>query len=240
MNLNTYNPDARYKARAAARFVNFLKFLSVVLVSILIGFWMGRQYGAGQSIVLKDKVDTLTQERDVLQESVTDLSAQARTAETRYQQLQDQVDSIIPKGPMQDIATLIREQLEQGMDPERLSFVIRSARPPTNCSEPDVKRFVVSTAANKGPKSKVTIADGAIVIEGAGQSSRNEKGQPEAWYDPAKPVKVTFNHDGKKDIKRRTLPIRYSVVSGDREYRFTIETGARSFAKVVYDSCDYP
>lgn len=240
MNLNTYNPDARYKQRAAQRFVNFLKFLSVVIMSILIGFWMGRQYGAEQSIVLKDKVDTLTQERDFLQENVTDLSAQAKTAETRYKQLQDQVDSIIPKGPMQDMATLLREQLEQGMDPERLSFVIRSARPPTNCSEPDLKRFVLSTPANKGPASKVAIAEGAIVIEGSGQSSRNEKGQPEAWYDPAKPVKIVFDHNGKKEIKRRTLPIRYSVVVGDREYRFTIESGARSFAKVVYDSCDYP
>lgn len=240
MQLHSYNPDSRYKDRAAQRFIAFLKFLAVVIISILIGFWLGRQSGAEQLIVLKDKAATLTQERDFLQESVTELSAQAQTAETRYQQLQDQVDSIIPKGPMQDIATLVREQLEQGMDPERLSFVIRSARPPSNCSEPDVKRFVIGTLANKGPASKVSIADGAIVIDGTGKSARNEKGQPEAWYDPAQPVKITFSHDGKKDVKRRTLPIRYSVVAGDREYRFTIESGSRSFAKVVYDSCDYP
>lgn len=240
MNLNSYNPDARYKQRAAQRFANFLKFVSVVMVSILIGFWLGRQYGAEQSIVLKDKVASLTQERDMLQSNVTELSARAQTADKRYQQLQDQVDSIIPKGPMQDIATLVREQLEQGMDPERLSFVIRSARPPTNCSDPDVKRFVLSTPANQGPASKVSIAEGAIIIEGAGQSSRNDKGQPEAWFDPSKPVKITFSHGDKKDVKRRVLPMRYSVVSGDREYRFTIESGARSFAKVIYDSCDYP
>lgn len=240
MRLNSYNPDARYKERAAQRFAGFLRFLAVVIISILIGFWFGKQYGAEQLIVFKDKVKALSNERDLLQENVAELGAQAQTAETRFQQLQDQVDSIIPKGPMQDIATLVREQLEQGMDPERLSFVIRSARPPSNCSEPDVKRFVLSTPANKGPASKVLIADGSIVVEGVGKSARNEKGQPEAWYDPAQSVKIIFNHDGTKDIKRGTLPIRYSVVSGDREYRFTIESGARSFAKVVYDSCDYP
>ncbi|NQZ14323.1 MAG: hypothetical protein HRT94_05825 [Alphaproteobacteria bacterium] len=240
MSLNTYNPDSRYKDRAAQRFVAFLKFLSVVMVSILIGFWFGKQFAAEELIVLKDRNAALEEERELLQESVTELGAQAQTAETRYRQLQEQVDSIIPKGPMQDIATLVRDQLEQGMDPERLSFVIRSARPPTNCSEPDVKRFVVSTPANKGPSSKVSIAEGAIVIQGSGKSAKNEKGQPEAWYDPAQPVKLTFAHDGKTDVKRRTLPIRYSVVAGDREYRFTVESGSRSFAKVVYDSCDYP
>lgn len=240
MALHSYNPHTRYRERSAQRFVSFLKFLSIVFLSILAGFWFGKQYGAEQLIVLKDKNETLTQERDLLQENVTELSAQAQTSETRYKQLQEQVDSIIPKGPMQDLATMVREQIDQGMDPERLAFLIRSARPPTNCSEPDVKRFVVNTPAYQGPSSKVSIAEGAIIIEGSGKSARNDKGQPEAWYDPSQPVKVTFNHNGKQDVKRRVLPIKYSVVAEDREYRFTVESGTRSFAKVVFDSCDYP
>jgi len=240
MHLNSYNPDARYKNRAAQRFAAFLKFLSVILVAGLIGFWAGKQFAAEQLMVLQDKTKSLTIERDTLQVEATEIRAQAQTAETRYRQLQEQVDSIIPKGPMQDLATLVREQLEQGMDAERLAFVIRSARPPSNCNEAELKRFVVSTPANSGPASKVSIADGAITIEGSGQSARNDRGQPEAWYDPAQPVKVVFSHNGRIEEKRRTLPIRYSVVSNNREYRFTIESGARSFAKVVFDSCDYP
>ncbi|MEM9470094.1 MAG: hypothetical protein AAF988_08015 [Pseudomonadota bacterium] len=240
MSLSNYNPDSRYKDRAAQRFANFLKFLSIVFLSALVGFWFGKQYGAEQLIILKKEHKELTAEAVDLRARVTDLGAQAQIADKRYEQLQEQVESIIPKGPMQDLVTLVREQLEQGMDAERLSFVIRSARPPTNCSEPDVKRFVVSTPANQGPASKVSIADGAIIISGAGQSARNEKGQPEAWFDPTKPVRVTFEHNGQNDVKRRTLPIRYSVVAGEREYRFTIEEGSRSFVKVVYDSCDYP
>lgn len=240
MSLTSYNPDARYRNRAAQRFYALLKFMSVVLLSMLVGFWFGKQYGAQELIVLKDKNQTLVAERERLQDNVTELSAKAQTADTRYKQLQEQVDSIIPKGPMQDLATLVRSQIEQGMDPERLSFVIRSARPPTNCSERDVKRFVVTTPAYKGPKSKVSIADGAIIIEGDGKSARNSEGKPEAWYDPTQPVKIIFNYEGKRDVKNRTLPIKYSVVAGDREYRFTVESGARSFAKVVFDSCDYP
>lgn len=240
MSLNSYNPHRRYKERAAQRMASMLAMLAVILLSGLVGFWIGKQYGAGHVITLKDEVIALTQERNTLQEQITEATAAAQTANKRYEQLQEEVESILPAGPMQDIVTLVREQLKQGMKPERLSFVIRSARPPTGCVDPDSKRIVISTPANKGPKSIALIADGLIEISGAGQSARNQNGQPEAWYDPAKRTEIYFRYDKKMEVKKGVLPLRYSVVAGDREYRFTIEAGARSFAKVTYDSCSYP
>ena len=141
---------------------------------------------------------------------------------------------------MQDLVTLVREQLEQGMDAERLSFVIRSARPPTGCSEPQSKRFVIKTPAYSGPDSVTSVADGKIKVSGVGKSAKNAKGLPEAWYDPSKSIDIYFVNGEKREVKKGTLPIRYSTVVGNREYRFTIEKGPRSFAKVVYDSCAYP
>lgn len=240
MALNSYNPHKRYKDRAAQRFVSALGMLAVILISILIGFWIGKQYGAEHLITLKDDVISLTNERDLLQETMTEHSAAAQTANKRYKQLQAEVESIIPAGPTQDLVTLVREQLKQGMDPERLSFVIRSARPPTGCVDPESKRFVIATSANKGPKSKVLIAGGVVEVTGFGNSARNSKGAPEAWYDPAKRVAIAFSYANKKEVKKGVLPLRYSVVVEDREYRFTISSGARSFAKVTYDSCAYP
>lgn len=240
MSLNNYNPHRRYKERAAQRMASALGMLSVILLSGLVGFWVGKQYGAEQLIKLKDEVAALTQERNDLQDQVTETTAAVQTANIRYEQLQQEAESIIPAGPMQDIVTLVREQLKKGTNPERLSFVIRSARPPTGCVDPDTKRMVISTPAYKGPESIVAIEDGLIKISGSGQSARNNKGKPEAWYDPAKRVAVSFRYGDKKEVKRGILPIRYSVVVGGREYRFTIEAGARSFAKVVYDSCAYP
>ncbi|HPD82657.1 MAG TPA: hypothetical protein PLK85_02470 [Alphaproteobacteria bacterium] len=240
MSLNTYNPHKRYQERTAQRLTNALGFLAFMLISILIGFWFGKQYGAEKLITLNDQVKSLTEERNDLQQNVTELSAATQTANKRYEQLQEEVASIIPEGPMQDLVTLVREQLKQGMDPERLSFVIRSARPPTGCVDPDIKRFVINTPAYNGPKSVASIAEGAVQIEGSGSSARNGKNMPEAWYDPAKKVEISFTANGKTEVKKGTLPLRHSVVVKDREYRFTIEPGARSFAKVTYDSCAYP
>ena len=240
MSLGNYNPHTRYKERAAQRMASALGLMAFMLVSILIGFWLGKQFGAENLIVMKDEIESLQAERDILRENVTELSAASQTANKRFEQLQEEVASVLPEGPMQDIVTLVREQLDQGMDPERLSFVIRSARPPTGCVDPETKRFIVNTPAYKGPTSVASIADGAVEITGSGSSVRNENNQPEAWYDPAKQVQINFTANDKMESKKGIMPIKYSVVVEDREYRFTVEPGAKSFAKVTYDSCAYP
>jgi hypothetical protein len=240
MALRSYNPHTRYKEKAAQRLASTLGIMAVIIISVLVGIWMGKQFAAEQLIKLKDETVALTQERNLLRDQVTELSAAAQTANKRYEQLQAEVESVLPAGPMQDLVTLVREQLEQGMNPERLAFVIRSARPPTGCVDPESKRFVVRTPAYKGPDSVAEIAEGAVVIYGSGLSARNDEGKPEAWYDPSKKVEIFFRVKDKTEKKKGVLPLKYSVVAEGREYRFTVESGAKSFAKVTYDSCDYP
>lgn len=238
--ISSYDPSARYKNRSKQRIASFVVFAMVVVVSGGLGFWLGGQSAQEQIIRLKAQNVSLSSEYEQMQDNLTQLRAEAQTANTRFEQVKQEYSELIPEGPMQELTTLLRAQLEKGMDPQRLAFFIRSARPPTGCVEPEVKRFVVSTPAYKGPESIVTVADGAVTIKGTGTSARNDKGQPEAWYDPAQPVSLVFQSPNGSDKKRGTLPIQHSVVAGNREYRFTIEEGSRSFAKVIYDSCSYP
>ncbi len=238
--LNDYDPSARYKNRAAQRTARMISTLLVMVISAAVGFWFGNQYAAEQQISYREQAKSLEQQNSELQQSVTELRAEAQTANTRFIQLKKDYDAQIPEGPMQALVTLVREQLEDGMAPERLSFLIRSARPPTDCTQPETKRFVVATPAYDGPQSVVSVADGAVKIYGNGESARNEKGNPEAWFDPAKKVTVQFKNGETVETKKGVLPLRHSVVSEGREYRFTIEEGSRSFARVVFDSCAYP
>lgn len=240
MSLNTYNPHNRYRARSQQRMTNAISMILVIGLSASVGFWMGKQYGVERAISLGDQVESLTKERNLLQGNVTELRAEAQTANTRYEQIKAEYNSVMPEGPMQDITTLVRQQLDQGMAPERLSFVIKSARPPTDCTDPETKRFVVSTPSYTGPASSASVADGAVIIKAKGASASNKAGQPEAWFDPAQNVEVTFTSVNGNEVKKGMFPIRHSVVAGNREYRFTVEEGAKSFAKVTFDSCAYP
>ena len=240
MSFSTYDPSARYKQKNMQRALSFCVFLSVVFVSGFIGFWLGGQSAAEQVLKLKNENASLNIEFTDLQDSLTELRAEALSANTRFEQIKKEYNELVPEGPMQELTALIRGQLDKGMDPQRLGFFIRSARPPSGCTDPETKRFVVSTPANRGPASIVSVAEGGVKITGAGKSARNDAGQAEAWFDPAQPITVEFVSGGGLDKKTGVLPLQHSLVHGNREYRFTIEQGARSFAKVVFDSCSYP
>lgn len=240
MMLNSYNPHNRYRERKMLRVTNAVSMLLVIALSVSVGFWVGKQYGAERVFSLGEQVTELTNERNSLQGNVTELRAEAQTANTRYEQIKAEYNALMPEGPMQDLTKLVREQLTQGMAPERLAFVIKSARPPTDCTDPETKRFVVSTPSYTGPESSAAVADGAIIVKAKGASSINKDGKPEAWFDPAQNVEVTFTTSKGNEVKKGPFPIRSSVITGNREYRFTIEEGAKSFAKVVFDSCAYP
>lgn len=240
MSLSSYDPHHRYRQRNVQRMVNLVVIVGFMFVSGGIGFWLGGLSAGRGEAALRVESDTLRQQLTLTQEEVTQMRAEVQTANARFDQLQATYNETIPEGPMRDITGLIKQQIDEGMDPERLKFAVLSARPPRNCTEPETKRFVVSTPAYTGADSEISLAEGAIRITGTGVSSRNDKGDPEAWYDPSKAVNLSFFAGGKEEKKSGTMPIQHTVVLTDKQYRFTIEEGARSFAKVVFDSCDYP
>ena len=241
MRVSSYNPQSRYRRRNSERMSAFLVVLITLGIAFGLGFWMGGQNAGRQERVLKTEVEDLLNQRETLQDEVTEARAQAQTAQKRYEQLQATYEETLPEGPLRDLLVLLRQQIKEGRSPERLEFLIRSARPPRNCTEPETKRFILSTPAYDGPESRVSLASGALTIKGSGQSAVNAKGLPEAWFDPSKTVKIQFlAKEGESRTKSGVLPVRHSMVLQGREYRITVAEGARSFAKVTFDSCDYP
>jgi hypothetical protein len=242
MTLGRYNPRSRYQERSARRMNTIL--ITVVSSALLLGLgiWIGRQHAVFQLESLKKEAETAQLDAEKMQDELIKVRAEAQTANSRLEQLQQQYNQDLPEGgPLRMLVQMVKNQLDEGMPPERLSFIIRSARPPRNCSDPSTKRFMVKTPAYSGPDSAAVIGEGAVSITGIGASSRNKDGQLEAWYDPTQPVTVIFKtSSGETEKKTITLPAQHSLISAGREYRFTLSEGEKSFLKVTYDSCDYP
>lgn len=239
MSLGGYNPYDRYRSRSIHRFAMSLVIVAIVFSSMAVGFWLGRQRSAEDVMAIQEEAEAMRQQTTSMQETLTQLRADAKTAELRYKQLQEQYAQEIPEQHRALIA-LVRKQLAEGMDPQRLAAVVREASPPKNCTEPEIKRFVVATPAYRGPNTGVSVADGGIVIKSTGVSARNDKGDPEAWYDPGQPVELVFElASGEVQKKTGVLPLHHAVAVEEREYRFTFSEGARSFIKITFDSCDY-
>lgn len=242
MTFGSYNPRRRYVERDRKRNNAVITSLLVLAAIGATCFWLGRQHAAFQINSLKHETEEARTQMTSLQDELTKLRAEAQTANSRFTQLQQQYQQELPEsGPVRELVTLVTKQISEGMSPERLAFVIRSARPPRNCTDPASKRFMVKTPAYTGPDSSASFGEGAVIISGIGASTRNQKGEPQAWFDASQEVTVTFKTtEGLSEQKKAVLPIQYSLIAGGREYRFTLSEGEKSFIKVTYDSCDYP
>lgn len=217
-------------------------FFFLFLVIFGCGYWVGGMRFQQNIYILQEEKRILNEGSELTQGEMIDLRAEAQTANVRLEQLKASYEELLSDGPMRDIVTLVRKQVDQGVDVERLKSVILSARPPQNCSDPESRRFVAITPVYKGPSSVASINGGVISVFGQGVSSKNSNGKREAWFDPAQPISVMFKAKGsaKVETKKGVLPLHHSMIIKGKEYRFTITAGAKSFVKVTFDHCDYP
>lgn len=239
-NMN-YDSGGRYRRRAKER-RNKIIWIIVFLASLAgASYWWGGENVRMSEVAYKQKSIQLEEERADIEKVITDLRTEVQSTQVRYQQLEAKYQQEVPQGAFKSLTDLVRKQLNAGIKPERLAFVIESARPPKNCTEPSLKRFVVKTPVYNGPHGTVSFGNGVVTVTGEGEAATNANGLPEAWYDPGKPVKIVFIEiGGKRTVKEGLLPIQHSLVVGSKEYRFTVAAGERSFISVTSDSCDYP
>ncbi len=235
-----YDPSSRYRRRANERKRKTMTLIVFLIIFAAFFYWLGGQVVRSSEAAYKQQAMKLKDEKKSLEDNLTELDGNLQTLKMEYEKLENQYQAEVPTGDLKELADLARKQLDDGIAKDRLEFVIRSARPPRNCSSPETKRFVARTPYYNGPDSFVLFVNKSLTITAMGEAAMTN-GQHEAWYDPGKPVKVKFTRLGGKDVEKEgLLPMHYSMVVGDKEHRFTIAKGNRSFIEVTSDSCDYP
>jgi hypothetical protein len=239
MGFISQDPGGRYKRRAAESRRRVFSFIVVVGTLCGMSYWLGGENVRSGETAYKQQAQKLQGEKDALEQTITSLRSDVQSTQVRYEQLETKYQQDAPTGTFKQLTDMVKKQLDSGIKPERLLSVIQSVRPPKNCTPPAPKRFVMQTPVYKGPHGNVTFGNGIITISGEGEPAVSPTGSAEAWYDPGKPVSITFDQTGGKQIvKKGLLPIEYSTVIANKEYRFTVAAGERSFISVTSDSCD--
>lgn len=237
----SYDSSRRYRRKAQERRRRLMFIMALFAGIFALGYWLGGEVVRSSEIAFKQRALKLQEEKDSLDMLVTELRTKVQETQMRYQQLEERFQTEVPTGDLSSLTKLVEQQLKDGIDKDRLAFVITSARPPRNCASPVTKRFILPTPAYKGADTAVSFAEGAITVTGEGVSAIAENGQPEAWFDPGKSVKIKFTILGGADtVKEQLLPIHHSMIVDGREHRFTVAKGPRSFVTVTADHCDYP
>ena len=72
----------------------------------------------------------------------------------------------VPQGQVREIMGLVRDRIEQGVEAERIAFVVNAVQNETRCA-PDItsRRFIVQTQEAQGANGSVQFNDGHVEIE---------------------------------------------------------------------------
>ncbi|MAU40349.1 MAG: hypothetical protein CMF31_01890 [Kordiimonas sp.] len=229
--------SSRQKERLRRRrrfWLGFFKWLFIVAVFAGMGYFA---WNTGSKIARLD-IDLLNERYTKLQLDYEGLQLELGKSQARVQELEKRV----PDERSQSLLTLINKRLDEGLPSQRLAQVIATLSPTQKCEDTSqLKRFIVPTAILTTGSGVVSFEKGLLTVSGKGRPSLNAEGKPEAWYDPAQDVDISFTLPGGETQKiSGTLPLHHTVILGDTEYRFTLSAGNRSFMAVALLKCSYP
>jgi hypothetical protein len=192
---------------------------------------------------LRAEIDHLKQNIAKLEDRDTKLQASVQEANAQEAYWKQMYERDVPTGPAKDLQAQLRARLSEGVLPARLSMAIGAVVNKPACEDkPVTKRFIVRTPLHPGGNDSVGFADNAITVTAEGRTATSGEGAKLASFDPAQPVTVHFlTLGGRKVEASGVLPIQYSVVTDNAEYRFAFQASdARGFVIVTGDKCKAP
>lgn len=238
MVLNIYETTRRRRRRAWGGVIRIGLYLIFVLAVGAFAYQTAIEQVEGREATLNDRIAELEEQNRSLSENAAVLRSDAAEAQTRFAALSARYEREVPTGVARDLLGLLAGKLEDGVAPDRLAMMIEAASLPTTCSPAETRRFIVTTPLYDGPHTSVRFADGRITVTAEGPNAESDNGASYAWYDPARPITVTFTLVGGEETQATgTLPLHHSVVLANEEHRFSVVEGERSFIEVTGDHC---
>lgn len=218
--------------RRAHRFWVLFKsivFLAVVLGSSYLAFDTGQEITLNNMALDKGKFERQAAKLDQMRVDLGNKAAEL-----------NKIQLLLPNQEIRDLLQVVNRKAADGIRPQRMATLIAGLSKDETCSDQSqTKRFVISTPVSQQDDGSASFFRGLITITGKGSPTLNENGNPEAWYDAAKPISATFTLPGGETQEASgQLPLYHSVIVTDKEYRFTIIAGRRSFADITVRSCD--
>lgn len=224
------------------RFLKTVFYFGLLSAAGAYGYFEGKAEADRQVAIVEDQVKELTRENGRLNDQTRAATDKQSSALAEARSWRNKFENEIPTGATLEILELVKSRVQEGLEPQRLISLIGLAQNNQNCNPtPETKRFIVNTPLFTQIGNSISLAEGSITVTGDGLSTLNAEGKPEAWYDPAKPISITFTQLGGNSEKvEGILPIHKSIVFGSNEYRFSILSGKQSFATISTTRCDFP
>ncbi|HMB75897.1 MAG TPA: hypothetical protein VKN76_05830 [Kiloniellaceae bacterium] len=241
MSLGLRESRARRRRQIWWSVTKWLLALALILAAGVYAYYAGSNLAQREVERQQAEIDALEAQVEALNQEKQKILLQTKAIARRAKEWEEQYRVDIPNDSVRRLLTAVRAKLDGGLDANRLGFLIDAAEEPHDCEEdPDSKRFIVKIDNRSNGNDSVSF-DRAVVVTASGAAAEDEDGNRQGWYDPDKPLKVTFRHlSGETSEIEATLPIHHSMIVEDQEFRFALVPGDRGFVTVTGQRCSYP
>lgn len=242
MTLGLRDSRTRRRRQLRWRVLKTVFFLAAAVAAGVVAYQGGSLLARQEVLQLEKQVTELENDVISLQRQNDDLLAAAQDAKQRESEWSKRYQKEVPQGEVKPLFQALQEKLGDGVDVERLAFVIDAARNQQACEDDTAtKRFIVQTPYTGAGNDSISFDRKTVTVTASGEPAVDAAGNAQGWFDPAKPVTVRFTEIGGRDSESQgLLPLHHAMVIGEREHRFTVLPGERGFVTVIQERCDYP
>ncbi|MEM7226942.1 MAG: hypothetical protein AAF495_28490 [Pseudomonadota bacterium] len=242
MTLGLRDTRTRRRRQFRWRIIKTLLFLAAAIGAGVVAYQGGSLLARQEVLQLEKQVTELENDVIALQRQSDDLLAEAQDAKRMESEWRSRYEAEVPQGEVLGLFQALQKKLADGVEVERLAFVVDEARSLQDCEEETAtKRFIVQTPYSGSGNDSISFDRKTVTVTAAGEPATDAAGNPQGWFDPAKPVTTRFTEIGGRNSESQgMLPQHHAMVIGDKEYRFTVLQGERGFVTVTRERCAYP
>ncbi len=216
--------------------------LTVAAGAGLYGYDTGRVLAQREVSRLDDQARVLHRAVAELRQSNRRLTAALEVLELRELEWKQRFEADPAMGAEAELLDLIRRRRADGVDAERLKLVIGAITVTRECDpRSTTKRFAVATPTATGAADAARFAEVSVTVTAEGEPAIDADGNPEPWFEPARPISVRIARAGAEAAELwGLLPLSHSLVVDDSEYLFGLAAGGRGLVEVSFRRCRFP
>lgn len=215
------------------------------VVMCLSAAYLGYRLGAYHTELIHDKflkeIEAQSAELSNYHQHVEDLQQKTELAKAEAQTWQERYTREIPSGPTKELYDILTKKIEEGVQPDRLSFVLRNVQEAPKCLDTQIAKKIPIGIKDQKSAEQISFFDGAVLLQGIGTAAQNQKGDKEFWFNPKNSISMTLTHvTGEKKEITGKLPFHTLLQVSDKAYHFNFRAGPKGYCFVTATLCDYP
>ena len=231
--LDYFEAQNKYRQKQLKTFLSTIIKLIIFSLAFLIGWWLGN---SDKLVLIQENEKIITQfneKKDNLERQITDIRLKLKEANLS---LDTQNIKNLNSDFGRDAKNLLASNLAKGVPEETIVNALRLLGTNKVCSSFLYKELPVSTQSFTPPISILLLLSGSLKIKAEGNI--NDKSNDNPYFNPMKPIRITFIYFGNNDLVEGNLPISKNILAGKFSVKIKVlKSKVRGVVIVRYQTC---